>query len=59
MLMRRDGVATCCFVDNQGLGNIIAIGGSNGTGILATAEQAIVVSNEISKDTEIGQIPAP
>jgi len=41
MIARRDGVAAAAYEDSQGFGVLIAIGGTNGSGILNSCEQAM------------------
>jgi hypothetical protein len=53
MSVRREGVAACAFEDSQGFGQLLAIGGSNGTGILATCEQATCTMHVNGKDSDL------
>ena len=55
MIARREGVAVCGFEDSQGFGQLIAIGGSNGTGILDTCEQATCTMHHNGKDSDLNQ----
>lgn len=53
MTCRREGVAACAYEDSLGFGSVVALGGSNGTGILATAEKATSTLHEDGKDSEL------